>query len=141
MTMKNKSTAFGELPYISLPLPLIIQDQLKGGELRIYKKNPEGHKPLALKEIKIDLLLETLTMGPVEITVQNIGAVTDCKITVREDEIKDLFEKNLDELKESLKKFNVTSLSCATGEVDLSPAPLVPAVAKEKVIRTIDAKI
>jgi hypothetical protein len=141
MTMKNKSTSFGELPYISLPLPLIIQDQLKGGELRIYKKNPQGNKPLALKEIKIDLLLETLTMGPVEITVQSKGTLTDCKITVIEDEIKDLFEKNLDELKESLEKFNITSLSCATGDVDLSPAPLVPAVAKEKVIRTIDAKI
>jgi len=141
MTMKNKSTAFGELPYISLPLPLVIQEQLKGGELRIYKKNPEEKKPLALKEIKIDLLLETITMGPVEITVQSKGNLSDCKITVTEEEIKEVFEKNLDELKESLKKFNVTSLTCTTGDVDLSPPPLVPAVPKEKVIRTIDAKI
>jgi len=141
MTMKNKSTSFGELPYISLPLPLVIQDQLKGGELRIYKKNPEGKRPLPLKEIRIDLLLETLTMGPVEITVQSKGNLSDCKITVTEEEIKEVFEKNLDELKESLKKFNVTSLTCTTGDVDLSPPPLVPAVPKEKVIRTIDAKI
>ncbi len=141
MTMKNKSTSFGELPYISLPLPLVIQEQLKGGELRIYKRNPEGKKPLALKEIRIDLLLETITMGPVEITVQSKGALSDCKITVTGDEIKEVFEKNLDELRESLEKFNVTSLTCTTGDVDLSPPPLVPAVPKEKVIRTIDAKI
>lgn len=141
MTMKNKSASFGELPYISLPLPLVIHDQLKGGELRIYKRNPEGKKTLALKEIKIDLLLETITMGPVEITVQSRGTMSDCKITVTEDEIKEIFEKNLDELNESLKKFNVTSLTCTTGDVDLSPSPLLPAVPKEKVIRTIDAKI